>query len=99
MMAPEVTIVSYVHRHDRCDIPMCFQGGGPVRPVRIGNDVWIGTRVILLPGVNVGDGAIIGAGAVVTKDVEPYAIVGGNPAHVIGTRKDKMDQSCTHVES
>jgi chloramphenicol O-acetyltransferase type B len=55
-------------------------------PVTIGNDVWIGARVIVLPGVQIGDQAIVGAGAVVTKDVEPLAIVAGNPARVIRLR-------------
>lgn len=61
----------------------------PIRnnePVVIGNDVWIGANVVILPGVHVGDGAILAAGAVITKDVEPYAIVGGVPAKVIKYR-------------
>lgn len=56
------------------------------KPVVIGNDVWIGAYVSILPGVNIGDGAVIAAGAVVTKDVKPYAIVGGVPAKVIRYR-------------
>ena len=52
----------------------------------IGNDVWIGSDVIILEGVTVGDGAVIAAGAVVTKDVEPYSIVVGNPAKLIRKR-------------
>lgn len=56
-------------------------------PVTIGNDVWIGMRSIIMPGVNIGDGSVIGAGAVVTKDVPAYAIVGGVPAKVIKYRK------------
>ncbi|BCS80373.1 CatB-related O-acetyltransferase [Anaerocellum diazotrophicum] len=52
----------------------------------IGNDVWIGANAIILRGVKIGDGAVIGAGAVVTKDVEPYSIVGGVPARLIKWR-------------
>lgn len=58
----------------------------PYKPVTIGNDVWIGTRAMVLGGVTIGDGAVIGAGAIVTKDVPPYAIVGGVPAKVIKYR-------------
>lgn len=56
------------------------------RPVHLGNDVWIGARACVLDGVTVGDGAIVAAGAVVTKDVPPYAIVGGVPAKIIKYR-------------
>ena len=59
-------------------------GGGDVV---IGDRVWIGYRAIILPGVSIGEGAVVGAGAVVTKNVEPYAIVAGNPARKIGERK------------
>lgn len=52
----------------------------------IGNDCWIGNNVLILPGVTVGDGAIVAAGSVVTKSVPPYAIVGGNPAKIIKYR-------------
>lgn len=52
----------------------------------IGNDVWIGINAIILKGVKIGDGAVIGAGTVVTKDVEPYVIVAGNPAKIIKHR-------------
>lgn len=56
------------------------------KPVQIGNDVWVGSRAVVLAGVTVGDGAVIAAGAVVTKDVEPYAVVGGVPAKCIKMR-------------
>lgn len=58
-------------------------------PVEIGNYVFIGPRAIILPGVKIGRGAVVAAGAVVTKDVEEFAIVGGVPAVVIGERKLK----------
>jgi acetyltransferase-like isoleucine patch superfamily enzyme len=54
--------------------------------VIIGNDVWIGSKAIILKGTNVGDGAIIGAGSLVTKSIPPYAIVAGNPAKIIRYR-------------
>ena len=56
------------------------------KPITIGNDVWIGAHVLILGGVKVGDGAIIGAGSVVTKDVPPYAIYAGNPSKLIRYR-------------
>jgi serine acetyltransferase len=60
--------------------------------IRIGNDVWIGNNVTILGGVSVGNGAIIGAGAVVTKNVEPYSIVGGVPAKVLKYRFDETSR-------
>jgi virginiamycin A acetyltransferase len=62
---------------------------GKNRRVEIGNDVWIGTKAIILPSVRIGDGAIVAAGAVVTKDVPDYAIVGGVPARIIRYRFDE----------
>jgi len=58
-------------------------GSARMAPIIIGDNVWVGTRAIILKGVTIGDGAIVAAGAVVTKDVPPRAIVGGNPARVI----------------
>jgi acetyltransferase-like isoleucine patch superfamily enzyme len=58
-------------------------------PVEIGDYVFIGPRAIILPGVKIGKGAVVAAGAVVTKDVEEFAIVGGVPAKVIGERQNK----------
>jgi len=67
---------------------MMFQGGMGKTELQIDDDVWIGARVIVLPGCkHIGKGVIIGAGSVVTKDVPDYAIIGGNPAKIIKTRK------------
>ena len=88
MMGPDCVIYTRNHRFDRLDIPMREQGYGPVEPVEIGDDCWNGGRVTILPGVHVGNGAVIAAGAVVTKDVPPYAVVGGVPAKIIYNRKD-----------
>lgn len=61
----------------------------PPKRTVLENDVWVGTRVIIVGGITIGTGAIIAAGAVVTKDVPPYAIVGGNPAKIIKYRFDE----------
>lgn len=89
MMGTDCLIVSQNHRFSDLTIPMCRQGFDEDKPVVIEDDVWIGSRVIILPGIRIGRGAIIGAGAVVTKDIEPYMIVGGNPARIIGDRRGK----------
>ncbi len=62
--------------------------------ITIGNDVWIGSGAYIKSGIVIGDGAVIGAGAVVTKDVEPYAIVGGIPAGVIRYRFSREQIEC-----
>ncbi len=91
MMGQNCAIITTNHRFDHLDIPMDQQGCSEVKPVIIGNDVWIGMYCIIQPGVRIGNGAIIGAGSVVTKDVPDYAIVAGNPARVIRSRKDIHD--------
>lgn len=89
MMGPNVTIYTRNHCYDDLSRPMCEQGITEERCVVIGNDVWIGGNSIILPGRTIGDGSIVASGAVVTKNVEPYTIVGGNPARIIGYRDGK----------
>ncbi len=89
MMGPEVKIFTSNHCFDRIDIPMIEQGMSEILPVKIGNDVWIGSRVIILPGVTIGNGVILGAGSVVTKDIPDFAIACGNPAVVKKFRTSK----------
>ena len=89
MIARDLKIFTRNHNIDRTDIPMSQQGDGEISPLIIGNDGWIGDSVIIAPGCcNIGDGSVLAAGSVVTKDVPPYAIVGGNPARIIRYRKD-----------
>lgn len=88
MMGPDCIMYSYSHAHSRIDIPMDQQGFEKETPIHIGNDVWIGARVIILPGVTVGNHVIIGAGAIVTKDIPDYAIAAGNPARIIRMRNE-----------
>ena len=57
-----------------------------LRPIQIGNKVWIAAKAIILPGVSIGEGAVVGAGAVVAKDVPPWSVVVGNPARVVKKR-------------
>jgi virginiamycin A acetyltransferase len=70
----------------RRNLRVKYPSGGKSLPVTIGSDVWIGDNVIILAGVKIGDGACVGAGAVVTKDVPAYSIVAGVPARVLKFR-------------
>ena len=86
MIGSECLFCASNHRIDSTDIPMNKQGYDRLNPIIIGNDVWIGARVIILPGVHIGDGAVIDAGSVVSHDVDPYSVVAGNPAKLIRMR-------------
>lgn len=89
LIAPECYAVTRNHNYTNPTIPIKLQGYREEAPPVIGRDVWIGARVTLLPNITIGDGAIVAAGAVVTADVPPYAIVGGVPARIIGYRKEQ----------
>jgi|SRR5579884_4001374 len=86
MIGEELVAISRNHEYSNKDIPMRLQGFQKDQPIIIEDDVWIGTRVIILPGIRIGKGSIVGAGSVVTKDVPPYTIVAGNPAIAIRKR-------------
>jgi maltose O-acetyltransferase len=88
-MGPEVVIYTQNHAIKRTDIIMQKQGFDKAKNVVIEDDIWIGRRVIILPGVTIGRGSVLGAGAVVAKNVEPYSVVVGNPAYQIKSRKNK----------
>lgn len=82
------TLKTFVNENKYEDMKKMANG----KSVLIGNDVWIGNGVMIKSGVQIGDGAVIGAGAVVTKDVEPYAIMGGVPARLIRYRFSKENR-------
>lgn len=86
MLAGDVKIIGADHNFRNPEMPTIFSGRELLKDTIIGDDVWIGSSAIILCGISIGNGAIIAAGSVVTKDVEPYAIVGGNPARFIRMR-------------
>jgi maltose O-acetyltransferase len=86
IIAPQVVFLKDNHRFGDIERPIGGQGRSDIALPIVEDWAWIGERAIILPGRRIGRGAIVGAGAVVTRDVEPFSIVGGNPARVIGHR-------------
>lgn len=86
-IANNVTV--YAFNHGMAPDTPIYQQASNSKGVVIGDDVWIGAQAGIVDGITIGDHAVIGMGAVVTKDVAAYAIVAGNPARVIGDRRDK----------
>ncbi|MBN2501245.1 MAG: acyltransferase [Anaerolineales bacterium] len=88
ILGPYCVIHSANHNMESLDVPVQQQGFVEM-PVTIGDNVWMGARVTVLPGVTIGENAVIGAGAVVTKDIPPNAIAVGNPAQVLRLRTEE----------
>lgn len=86
------------HLFDKVGTPIWNSGRGDSYKTYIGNDVWIGHGAIIMGGVKIGDGAIVAAGTVVTKDVPRCAIVGGNPAKVIKYRFKEQEDIAMHCK-
>lgn len=84
-IGPEATILTLGHDPQSPDF--ADKGGDVI----IGDHVWVAYRAIILPGVTIGDGAVVGAGSIVTKDVEPFTIVAGNPARSIKKRNPNLN--------
>ena len=85
IIGPNVIINSGNHKTSNTKLPIRKQGH-ELTPIIIEDDVWIGANAVVLAGTTLGKGSVIGAGAVVTKNIEPYSIVGGVPAHQISIR-------------
>lgn len=89
-IGPEASILTLGHD------PKCNAFSDKGGAVKIGNRVWIGYRAIVLPGVSIGDGAVVAAGSVVSKNVEPNTIVAGVPAKLIGQRNKDLDYQLSY---
>lgn len=96
MIAPDCTIFLRNHRFVLLEVPMCQQDSTEEQMVILGSDVWIGGHVIILPGIHNGDGFAIGADSVVTKSVEPYAIVAGDMAKGAKARWATKEEKSVH---
>ena len=87
VLSHDIQIFARNHNYDSDDLKLIpYDERDIPKKVEIGENVWIGARATILPGVVIGEGAVIGAASVVTKNIPPYAVVGGNPAKVIKYR-------------
>jgi len=97
LIAAHTSINTVSHHFERCDIPINDQGIY-CDPVTIEDDAWIGMNAVILQGVRIGKGAIVGAGAVVTRDVPPWSIVMGVPARIVSQRSNAPErEDAVHV--
>lgn len=96
ILAPRVTIHTTNHNYDS-DKMLPYDNNSFLAPVKIEKNVWIGSDVIICPGVTIGEGSVVAMGSVVTKDIPKLSIVGGNPAQIIKSRDPeiykKLDQN------
>jgi maltose O-acetyltransferase len=86
LMGPDCIIYTWNHEYSNKNILIKDQGKTREKVVLIGDDVWIGSRVIILPGVSIGSGSVVGTGSVVTKSFPAYSVIGGNPAKLLKIR-------------
>lgn len=89
LVAAHTVLVAGNHRFDRLDLPIREQGDD-LNGVQIESDVWIGAHVVILDGVTIGQGSVIAAGAVVSKNIPPFSVAVGVPARVISDRRMAM---------
>lgn len=90
LLANNVNIIGGDHKYTTPEVPIIFNGRDTFKVTHIGKDCWIGANSIIMTGVKIGNGCIVAAGSVVTKDLEPYGIYGGIPARKI---KDRFNES------
>jgi maltose O-acetyltransferase len=85
LVGPNAVLLTSQHHWSDPSLPIVLQGH-ELAPTAIGDDVWIGANAVVLPGLHIATGSVVGAGAVVTEDTQPYTIVAGVPARVVGNR-------------
>ncbi|WP_394866658.1 acyltransferase [Paraclostridium bifermentans] len=91
MIGPRVFMITSNHVYNHNDLKSIpYENNNLMKPITINENVWIGANVTILPGVNIGEGAVVSMGSVVTKDVEPMAVVGGNPAKTLKYRDKQV---------
>src|SRR5262245_52972459 len=89
LIGDDAYICDFDHRYGQLDQPIKDQGIVKA-PVRIGRDVWLGTKATVLRGVDIGEGCVVGAGSVVTRDLPPHSVAAGTPARVLKSRLPPM---------
>lgn len=96
LLANNVSIIGADHEYTKVGIPIIFSGRRIIKPTIIGRDVWIGANSVIMTGINIGNGAIIAAGSVVTKDIEAYTVNGGVPSIKIKDRFPTEELTIRH---
>jgi acetyltransferase-like isoleucine patch superfamily enzyme len=100
LFARNVYVSDHRHRYDQVGTAVLAQGIDDVRPVRIRRGAWLGTNVVVCPGVTIGEGAVIGANAVVTRDIPDFSVAAGAPARVIKSIEPmEVSAAASHAES
>ena len=99
MLANNVYIIGGDHLYNKVGTPIIFSGRDVVRQTTIGRDCWIGAHTIIMCGVKIGEGSIVAAGSVITKDIDPFTIYGGVPAKKIKDRFESKDDVIRHSAS
>jgi acetyltransferase-like isoleucine patch superfamily enzyme len=98
MLAQNVQIIGADHNYNIPGLPTTFSGRPNLKKTVIGRDVWIGANSIIMTGIKIGDGSIIAAGSVVTKNIDSFTIVGGVPASFIKKRFPSSDDELLHLD-
>jgi acetyltransferase-like isoleucine patch superfamily enzyme len=98
MLAQNVQIIGADHNYNIPGVPSTFSGRPDLKKTLIGRDVWIGANSVVMAGVKIGDGSIIAAGSIVTKDVGSFVVVAGIPAKFLRKRFESIEDEMIHLK-